>query len=255
MGYGMKDMTVVFLIGLILVSVLIAAMHFLRKRFPAALTESQQNTMIGPFSFIATLYAFLLGFVVVNLWQTFNEASRVTAREAETIIILNRLAEGLAAGRPFQNTLLEYGRSVMEDEWPAMAEGRTSKRTQDAYERLWVDGRALTPASAREQALYSRFVDELSELSRYRRDRLLLNERVLPGVLWGTLLTGGVLLLVGLFFLSVPSTRVQILVDVIVIGMMLLMLYLAVEFSGPFQGDVRVSPDPFEVLETVLRLP
>jgi hypothetical protein len=62
-------------------------------------------------------------------------------------------------------------------------------------------------------------------------------------------------MLVGLYFLSVSTTRVQIVVDVIVIGMLLLMLYLAAEFSSPFQGNVKVSPSVFENMEkTMLRL-
>lgn len=247
----MKEMTVVLVVGLILVSILIAAMHILRKRFPAALTEPQQNTMIGPFSFIATLYAFLLGFVVVTLWHNFAEATHTTAEEAETIGVLHRLAGGLPAGDSFQRTLLEYLRSVREEEWPAMAVGTASTKTEAVYKRLWEEGLAISPTSVKEQALHARFVDELSELSCYRRDRLILNENQLPGVLWGALFIGGLLLLVGLFFLSVRSTGVQILVDVMVIGMMLLMLYLAIEFSFPFQGDVRVSPRPFELIEPV----
>ncbi len=42
-------------------------------------------------------------------------------------------------------------------------------------------------------------------------------------MLWGALLIGGLLLLVGLFFLSISTTGVQILVDVMVIGMLPIM--------------------------------
>ena len=249
----MKEMAMVFSAGFVLVMALIGAMHFLRRRFPAALTGQQQNTMIGPFSFIATLYAFLIGFVVVTLWHSFTEASQITAREAETIAVLHRLSDGLPGGHPVQQIILEYVRSVREDEWAAMAAGMTSKKTEAIFDRLWEQGRAISPTSVREQVLHSRFVDELGNLSYHRSERIILNERDLPGVLWGALLIGGLLLLVGLFFLSISTTGVQLLVDVMVIGMLLVMLYLAVEFSSPFRGDVRVSPSPLETIENTLR--
>jgi hypothetical protein len=245
----MVEMAMIFSAGFVLVMTLIGAMHYLRRKFPAALTEQQQNTMIGPFSFIATLYAFLIGFVVVTLWHNFTEAGQVIAREAESITVLHRLSDGLPDGHTVQKTLLEYVRSVREDEWPAMAEGMMSKKTEAVYLRLWEEGRAISPTTVREQVLHSKFVDELSNMSYHRRERIILNERELPRVLWGALLIGGLLLLVGLFFLSISTTGVQVLVDVMVIGMLLIMFYLAVEFSGPFRGDVRVSPSPLETLE------
>ena len=248
----MKSISVVFSVGLMLVLAIIGVMHLLRKRLPAPLTEQQQNTVLGPFSFIATLYAFLLGFVVVSLWHNFNDAGRTTSSEAETVVVLYRLSEGLPGGHTVQNTLIEYTKSVWEDEWPAMSTGAMSKKTEAVYERLWVEGRSLAPKLAAEQALYSELVNQLSQLSRYRRDRALLLGGSMPDVMWWSLFVGGLLLLGGLYFLSISRTRVQILVDGIVIGMLVLMLYLAVEFNGPFQGDVRVSPRAFKVIETKL---
>jgi len=249
----MKEFTVIFSVGLALVLAIIGAMHFLRKKLPTALTEQQQNTVLGPFSFIVTLYAFLLGFVVVTLWNSFNEADHTASMEAETVVVLYRLSEGLPEGHAIQNTLLEYTKGVREDEWAAMADGALSLKAEAVYERLWVEGRSIAPKSAGEQALYSEFVNQLSKLSHYRRDRLLQINTGMPDVMWWTLFVGGLLLLGGLYFLSISSTKVQIVVDSIVVGMMLLMLYLAIEFNTPFQGDVNVSPRAFESAEIKLR--
>jgi hypothetical protein len=251
----MKDATVVFMSGVLLVLAVIGLMTLLRKRLPSALTDQQQNTMLGPFAFITTLYAFLLGFVVVTLWHTFNDANRITCSEAESVGILYRLAEGLPGGTTVQDSLLEYLTSVREDEWPAMAAGIASKKTEAIFERIWKTGRSLAPESNREQLLYARFVGELTELSRYRKERLLLNGGGMPDLMWWPLCAGAILLLAGLYFLSISGTKVQILVDCMVVGMMLLMIYLAIEFNGPFEGDVKVLPKAFEMIENNLRHP
>jgi hypothetical protein len=249
----MKDFTVVFSVGVALVLVVIGVMHLLRKKVPAPLTEQQQNTMIGPFSFVATLYAFLLGFVVVTLWHNFNDASRIAAGEAETVAVLYRLSEGIPGGDAVQKTLFEYIQSVKEDEWPEMARERISNTTEAIYERLWKDRKNFTPTSPGEQALHSEFVHQLSELTHYRRARTLHAVGGMPDLMWWTLIAGCLPLLIGLYFLSIGNRKVQIVVDGIVFGMLLLMLYLAVEFNGPFRGNVKVSPEAFELIETQLR--
>jgi hypothetical protein len=249
----MKDFAMVFLVGFALVLAIIGILHLLRKRVPTPLTEQQQNTLLGPFSLVATLYAFLIGFVVVTLWHNFNDAGHIVAGEAETIAVLYRLSDGLPGGDAVQSSVVEYVSSVKEDEWPEMAMGRVSSKTEAIYQKIWRDGLNLTPQTAREQALYSELVHQLSELSRYRRDRTLHILGDMPDVLWWTLVLGGLLLLIDLYFLSIGSRRVQIVVDGIVIGMLLLMLYLAVEFNGPFRGDVKVSPKAFEIMEIRLQ--
>jgi len=250
----MKDFTVVFSVGFAVVLAVIGAMHLLRKRIPTPLTEQQQNTLLGPFSFIATLYAFLLGFVVVTLWHNFDDASRIATREAETLTVLHRLAEGLPGGNALRSVILDYAKSVSEEEWPEMAEGKISNKVEAIYEKLWREGQNLTPKSAGEQALYSELVRQLGKLSIYRRDRTLHVFGGMPDLLWWTLFIGGLLLLIGLHLLSIGTRKVQTVVDGIVIGMLFLMLYLAVEFNGPFRGNLRVSPIAFALIETRLQL-
>src|SRR5215475_7543114 len=80
----MPGMHVVFIGVLVLNIVVVVLLQRIRKRFPPALTAEQQNIVLGPFAFVVTLYAFLLSFVVINLWQTFSQAQRTVVIEAET---------------------------------------------------------------------------------------------------------------------------------------------------------------------------
>jgi hypothetical protein len=88
------------LCSLLVFIAIISVFHLLHRRFPTRLTAQQQNTALGPFSFVITLYAFLLGFIVVSLWQTFRQADRAAAKEAETIVAIYRLAVKMAESPP-----------------------------------------------------------------------------------------------------------------------------------------------------------
>ena len=114
---------VVFLGVLLLNIAVVAFLQHFRKRFPPSLTAEQQNIVLGPFAFVVTLYAFLLSFVVINLWQTFTQADRTAVIEAETVAALYRLTESFPGAQAGRQTLTQYVRSVVQDEWPAMADG------------------------------------------------------------------------------------------------------------------------------------
>ena len=245
----MKDIKIILLCGFALFIVVIGVLSLLRKRFPSPVTAQEQNTLLGPFSFVITLYAFLLGFIVVNLWQTFDQADRTSAKEAETVGIIYLLLEAFPESDHIRQSLGEYVTSVVHDEWPAMNDGRVSPKTEEIYYRIWHETWALSPATEKDVALFKELLDLLSDFTRYRRDRIFLIEGSLPSVLWWSIVFGSVLLLTGIYYLGIGNTRNQIVMDMVVIGMLFITLYLAVEFNGPFQGDLKISPRTFEFIE------
>src|SRR5215813_12525616 len=91
-------------------AVVVLLQHF-RKRFPPSLTTAQQNIVLGPFAFVVTLYAFLLSFVVITLWQTFTQAQRTAVHEAEAVSVLYRLTESFPGTQASRQTLLQYVQS------------------------------------------------------------------------------------------------------------------------------------------------
>jgi hypothetical protein len=249
----MKDIKVIFLIGLALFVAVIGILSFLRKRLPNSITPQEQNTLLGPFSFVITLYAFLLGFIVVNLWQTFDQADRTAAKEAETVGIIYLLSEIIPESERIRHTLGQYVTSVIHDEWPAMNTGQSSPKTEEIHFRIWRDIRDLAPTTEKEVAAYTKIVDQFSELTRYRRDRVFLIQGSLPSVMWWSIIVGSGLLLTGMYYLGIGNVRHQAVIDALVIGMLFITLYLAVEFNGPFQGDLKISPRAFEFIEAKIQ--
>jgi hypothetical protein len=234
-------------IGVLLLNIaVVATLQHFRKRFPPSLTAEQQNIVLGPFTFVVTLYAFLLSFVVITLWQTFTQAQRTAVSEAEAVSVLYRLTESFPGTQAGRQTMIQYVQSVIHDEWPAMASGKTSQKTEALYNQIWQEMQALSPSTAKEQLLYAEFLDQLSTLANSRRDRLLMVDGSIPNLMWTTLVYGGLLLLSGLYYLGIGSPREQIVIDFTVIAMLFATVYLGIELSGPFQGNVNVSPKAFE---------
>ena len=244
----MNEINVVLIFVVVANIMLVAIMYFFRSKFPTSLTKEQQNVAIAPFTFVITLYAFLLSFVVINLWQTFSQADQSVAREAETIVIIYRLTESFPDSHDARHTITEYLSSVVHEEWPAMADGKASPKTKELANQIWQEVQALT-ASTPEQLIYkAELLTQLSKLAEYRSDRLLMVGGSIPSIMWEVLFCGGLLMLVGLYYFSIGSTREQIVIDFIVIAMLLITVYLGLEFDNPFGGLVKVSPKAFELI-------
>jgi len=243
--FAMGTVTAIVL-GLLLLAAVVAALSGIRKRFPHRLETHQQAVVLGPISFLFTLYAFLLGFIVVNLWQTYDEARRTSMREAETVGILYRLTEVFPGAEPGRQSLARYLRSVIADEWPAMAIGSGSPKTREQFLAVGREIRGLSPSSLKEQALYATLLAQYDQLSIHRQTRLLLLEGSIPSPLWWAIAAGGLLLFVGLFYMGIGISRHQIAIDATAIGILLVTLYLAAEFDRPYSGNMKIEPTAFE---------
>ncbi|MBF0530157.1 MAG: hypothetical protein HQK55_12980, partial [Deltaproteobacteria bacterium] len=102
----------------------------LRKRIPHNLDIDQKNLMSTNFSFFTTLYCFFLGFAVVTLWSNFNDTDTTVSNEAMCANNLYRLSDNLPQAGEFKGRLKEYVVSVLNDEWPLMAQGSASEKTE-----------------------------------------------------------------------------------------------------------------------------
>jgi hypothetical protein len=90
----------------------------------------------GIFAFLGTAFAVLLAFVVLEAFQSFNDAKDGVEEEAITLVQMSRTAEFFppAEREPIETVVICYGRAVIHDSWPAMRHGDRSPVVQ-----MWVN--------------------------------------------------------------------------------------------------------------------
>src|ERR1700741_175657 len=78
--------------------------------------------VISLFSAAGVVYAVLLGFLVVVVWEAYDDAHRNVAEEASTLGPLYRLTYGMKAdeGAEMRTLIRRYAQSVITDEWPTL---------------------------------------------------------------------------------------------------------------------------------------
>ena len=201
------------------------------------------------FLMIGTLYAVLIAFAIYVVWSEFQNSGTNLEHEANEVGDLSRMARAMPEPMrsDIRSALLEYVHSVLEDEFPAMADGRTSDRTWQAVENLWRIYANAEPNTLKAQANYAESLKHLNELSNYRRTRLFTSRGTVPPVLWWLLYLGGIVLVAFTYFFGHDSLLSQGAMTAALAGILAFSLFLILAFDSPYGGAVRVNPAPFEL--------
>lgn len=200
------------------------------------------------FSAVGVVYGVLLAFLVLVVWQTFEEAQVTVETEANALVNIYRLGQGLP--EPYHSQIMDktlaYAKGVMDDEWKTMQVGQSSPQVSATLDELWRVHRALDTADTGATNHEQQFFNSLNELGNARRLRLLQSRLELPSLLWMLLLIGGLVTIGFTLFLRAPNWKAHFLMAGMFAGLVAFVLLLVVELDNPFAGDVHVEPLAFE---------
>jgi hypothetical protein len=110
-----------------------------------ALDRLTINNEIAGFKFatVGVLYAVLLAFVIIVVWEKFSAAEANVVHEAGAAENLYRLSQGLGdfSGADLRKAVATYLKAAITDDWPAMDKGTVgaggpAKQALDAIYRM-----------------------------------------------------------------------------------------------------------------------
>jgi hypothetical protein len=197
------------------------------------------NNEVAGFKYavLGVIYAVLLGFAVIVVWENFRDGQAAVISEASAISTIYRLAEGVdpAAAAAVRSADLRYGETVVTQEASAMAMGQ-----------------AANPATLEQSDAFQNLLVSLQTLSDARRDRLELAGSTVPQVIWLVLFGGALLNVAFLLFFGTRHVWVQMVMSGMLTAVFFMALFSIVMIDHPFEGSVRVSMEPIAyVLEHV----
>jgi hypothetical protein len=214
--------------------------------------RSEHNDVAGFTMGIAgVVYAVLLAFIAVAVWQGYGQADAVVQTEANLVDNLYRSTAGLPEPQAsdLRHLLYVYAETVVQDEWPAMAAGR------EEHSAGWqlLDQAHLTLVQLHPQDLGTATVQGhmllgLTELYSARRGRFHSVFVDLPPVLWWNLLAGAALLLAFSWLFGAPNLAMHAATVSLLGTSIALVLMLILLLTHPFQGDNHISANAFNVL-------
>ena len=246
----------ILLFVVVLPAAAVAGALFVRRIVGPDILADHNDVAGFIYAVVGVVYAVLLGFSAIIVWEQFRHAQEGVEDEADALADLYRDSRVFPpeVRSAVELRVREYARLVIEKEWPAMAAGEPSSETWDEYNRLWRTYHDFEPQNDHQRAWYEASLQRLNALADARRDRLLSLRSGVPTVMWGVLFVGGVITIGFTFLFGLRNVRAQSLMVAglaLTIGVVLLSI---VALHQPFAGITRVEPDAFHQVDRIIEL-
>lgn len=209
--------------------------------------EEYNQVVSDGFAAVGTMYAIVAGLLVFGVYTTFDLASQESADEASTLVLMYREAQEFPQPQKdqAQQAVVSYIHSVIDDEWPALADGAGSPKTSKAIDRLFdVYGPMEPGASWSDQ--YSNSVEHLDDIVKLRNQRIDHSTAALPPIYWFLLFAGGFVTILYLAFTYVEKKAMHALAVSMMAAMLGLVIFLLLEVNHPFRGSIAVNTDSYQ---------
>lgn len=217
----------------------------------------QHNDIVGwQVSVVGMTYAVIIGFMLYAVWNNFQVAEANADAEANALVDVSRLAEGLPESQreAVQSLASRYADAMVTDEWPAMSRRSLTGEGQKLTQALWTAVIRPEELTGAQQTSLDHTISELTALTEHRRLRELESKTGLPGVLWWVLRAGAIITISSACLFGTKSFPLH-LVQVLGLSVLLAMSLVSIaEIDRPFQGSVHVSPEAFIRAQQVLQM-
>jgi hypothetical protein len=227
----------------------------LRRVLRLQSTEDDREHAVSLMQVVAAYIGILIAFAGVQVWQDFSDAQGDVHREAATAAELYRDLNTYGPETQEQKQALRaYVVSVVRDEWPLLAKGEPSPRTEVALFRLFHDMGKMRPKDDRDSTIFAEAFSNLNDLVGLRRDRLIHSRSGMPLILWIVGLVGSVLI-VSYAATFKPSRTNVMMISGISLALGLVFLFILI-VDRPYKGAFSVDnselaglPAKFELLD------
>lgn len=223
----------------------VVALLLVRRWSPTGGHFGDTGRAVGVFTILATSFAVLFAFVVFFAFGTYDRSGSAAELEAQVTTQQFENAQLLPdiAGPILSAEVRCYARSVVAQEWPAMARGEVlGLNPWDTT--LLVSLEKVRPVTSDEQAAYAKWLDQRSEREQARDERALGEDGVIPSPLWFVLIISGGIVWAFVFLFAdsgegafVQSVLIGSVTAMLVAGL-LLVLFLDQPYS-PGSGSLK----------------
>jgi hypothetical protein len=197
---------------------------------------------------IGVIYAVLLAFVAIGVWERFQVAEARSYEEAGAIATIYRDAQSFPQAGRLRATLRAYLHSVINDEWPQMRRGEKSHMSDALLEAADHDVRHLPVPSGGLLNVHAQMLSAMDVAFADRQTRLTIDFIGINGLLWAILIVGAYLTVAFTYFFGFDRTIMQQLMIGGLSLMVGLVLFLVIAMDYPYRGSIAVDPEAFRAL-------
>ncbi|MER5639910.1 hypothetical protein ABT095_23550 [Kitasatospora sp. NPDC002227] len=228
---------------------LAVALFLLQRYVPHPVREPHNDVAGFIFAGVGVLYAVLLAFVVIAVWEANGAARETTFKEADSLAGVYWISRQLPPplGPDLEKQTLAYANLVKDKEWPLMANHQSSPEATELVYKIRSDVFSYSPTNEQQRVLYDHAVANLENLASERRARLNQIGDEVPPLLWDALIGGAVLTVGFTFLFGLSNTLSHTLMVLAMSGLVVISLLVIKEMDFPFKGVTAIEPTAFDV--------
>lgn len=236
-----------FLWVAVIVGFSVGGLVLFRKAVSHTRLENANAVSGTVFQLAGVLYAVLVAFVVVVVWEQFSEAEDASGQEATAVADLLRDSAALPpeSRAAIEQNLIAYTRTVVDVEFPKMHRGESVEEQSDELFRVWETYLTIQPETRNEIAFFDHAIVRLNDLGAARKMRVSTGESSVPGELWILLVGGGGVMMAFTFLFGTRDLVVHSLAVGLTSALLAFVLYLIFALEHPYVGDLSVEPTAF----------
>jgi hypothetical protein len=242
-------------VGLLVIGILTAlalvGLYIFHRLVDVNMRHKDTETVGLTYAIVAVVYAVLIAFIVVDVFETFAKGDEIATGEA------NKLSNLMldSAGLPPQTAvgvradLDKYIDIVVKSEWPSQQAG---KLNDAVFEPGWTVLAHLTtqlavfePATMGQNVNKGEMLRAMNDLIKARRTRILAAGEHLPTVVWQILLLAGAVAVGYTYLFGARSFRIHMAITGLIAAMIALVFVLIIALDYPFRGEVSVGDEAF----------
>ncbi len=245
------------LVVIVAAGIAVSVMLLVRRQAPEGSYFADSDRAAGVFGVITTGFSVLLGFVIFLAFTSYDNTKQGAETEALVVAQQFETAQFMPAAQrqELSDGLVCYAAYVVQREWPQLEDGSEGNSFNPWGVALFRALEDTEPDGPTEEAAFSKWLDQTSERSAARQDRIHAAEGVVPTPLWLVLfLAAAVIGAYMLFFAdSGERARVQALLIGSVVSVVAATFLLLSFLDNPYHGGVgSLQPAAMERTQVIL---
>jgi hypothetical protein len=203
---------------------------------------------------VGVLYAVLLAFTVLIVWQGFDKAQDIAVTEAGCIDSLHRCADSFPTDfkAKLKHELVLYAQAIVDEEWPMMARGRGSENAQKINDSLWKLYSDVQAKTESEKIFLSASVHQMARISELRTKRIAASSEGNHPLIYFILIAGSMITIAFSLLFGTENIVPHLIMVALMAAMIAISLVTIIAIDYPFTGDLSIGYGAFtEVLSHI----
>lgn len=230
-------------------------LHFFSYIFTSkSLREKHSNAISYGLATTSIFVAVLVAFITVVSWQSYGDAQAAVEEESQLAGTFYRHLHSISepARTEISDDVIAYLDQVINVEWPSMARDKPQfDQGWDIIFSILKKTQLLPQKSSFQEGLYMRLQDDVSNLIKARRNRILFTRPHLQPIIWLAITTTAFINIFFFCLLYLENRKFHVFLTLLIGASFGITFSLIAAFDKPFQGPMAIPASNFELTKQI----